>query len=64
MDEIPKRVTVFLDSGHGDKRDNKVSYVLTESIDTEDDEAVVVRIIHAQQHLRCEIDVFHPSQKI
>ena len=48
MNTLPKRTTVFLDSSHGTKHKNQVTHVLTESIDTADDEAVVVRIIHAQ----------------
>ena len=48
MDLLPKRITVFLDSTHGEQTDNRVTHVLTEAIETDDDEALVVRIIHAQ----------------
>ena len=48
MDLLPKRITVFLDSTHGEQTDNRVTHLLTEAIETDDDEALVVRIIHAQ----------------
>ena len=48
FDYLPKRLCVFVDSGSDTQFDSQVTHTLQEAIETEDNEALVVRLIHAQ----------------